>query len=54
MKLKNACSLEGKLQLNLEHNEKQGHHFADKGLSNQIYGFSSSHVWVLELDHKEG
>ena len=36
-----------------QHNEKQGHHFADKGLSSQIYGFSSSHVWVLELDHKE-
>ena len=28
-------------------------HFADKGLSNQSYGFPSSHVWMWELDHKE-
>ena len=25
----------------------------DKGLSSQSYGFSSSHVWMWELDHKE-
>ena len=31
------------------------HHFATKGLYSQIYGFSSSHVWMWELDHnKEG
>ena len=24
----------------------------DKGLSSQSYGFSSSHVWMWELDHK--
>ena len=28
--------------------------FADKGPSSQTYGFSSSHVWMWELDHKEG
>ena len=28
--------------------------FADKGLSSQSYGFSSSHVWMWELNHKEG
>ena len=28
--------------------------FALRGLSSQSYGFSSSHVWMLELDHKEG
>ena len=27
---------------------------ADKGPSSQSYGFSSSHVWMWELDHKEG
>ena len=27
--------------------------FADKGQSNQSYGFSSSHVWMWELDYKE-
>ena len=26
---------------------------ADKGLSSQSYGFSSGHVWMWELDHKE-
>ena len=26
--------------------KKQRHYFADKGLSSQRYGFSSSHVWV--------
>ena len=33
--------------------QKQRHHFADKGLYSQIYGFSSSHVYMLELDYKE-
>ena len=32
----------------------QRHYFANKGPSNQSYGFSSSHVWMWELDHKEG
>ena len=27
--------------------------FADKSPSNQSYGFSSSHVWMWQLDHKE-
>ena len=34
--------------------KKQEYHFADKGLSSQSYGFSSSHVQMGELDHKEG
>ena len=34
--------------------KKQRHHFADKGPYNQSYGFSSSHVGMWELDHKEG
>ena len=30
-----------------QHNKKQRHHSADKGLYSQIYGFSSSHViWM--------
>ena len=29
-------------------------HFADKGPYSQSYGFSSSHVWMWELAHKEG
>ena len=33
--------------------EKQRHYFTNKGLSRQSYGFSSSHVWMWELDCKE-
>ena len=33
--------------------KKQRYYFADKGLSSQSYGFSSNHVWMWELDHKE-
>ena len=29
-----------------QHVKKQRHYFADKDLSNQSYGFSSSHVWM--------
>ena len=36
-----------------QHIKKQRHYFADKALSSQSYGFSSSHVWMSELDHKE-
>ena len=36
-----------------QHIKKQRHYFADKGLSSQGYGFSSSHVWIWELDYKE-
>ena len=34
--------------------KKQRHHFAGQGLQTQRYGFSSSHVWMWELDHKGG
>ena len=33
--------------------KKQKHHFADKGLYSQSYGFSSSYLWKWELDHKK-
>ena len=33
--------------------KKQRHHFADKGPSSQSCSFSSNHVWMWELDHKE-
>ena len=35
-----------------QHIKKQRHYFANKGLSCQSYGFSSSHVWMWELDYK--
>ena len=31
---------------NLDRVLKNRHHFADKGLYSQSYGFSSSHVWM--------
>ena len=37
-----------------QHIKKQSYHFANKSLNSQSYGFSSSHVWMWELDHKEG
>ena len=36
-----------------QHIKKQRHYFANKGPSSQSYGFSSSHVWMWRLDHKE-
>ena len=34
-----------------QHIKKKRNYFADKGLSSQSYGFSSSHVLIWELDH---
>ena len=51
MKLKDICSLEDQPR---QHIEKQRHHFANKRLYRHSYGFSSGHVWMWELDHKEG
>ena len=34
--------------------KKQRHHFTNKDLRSESYGFSSSHVWMWELDCKEG
>ena len=48
MKLKDACYDQPR-----QHIKKQRHYFADKGPHSQSYGFSSSHVWMWELDHKE-
>ena len=57
------CNLEVKRCLLLGRNtminldsiwKKQRHHFAEKGPYSQNYGFSSSHIWMWELDHKEG
>jgi len=43
-----------KAMTNLDSVLNQGHHFADKGLQSQSYGSSGTHVWMRELDHKEG
>ena len=36
-----------------QHVKKQRHYFADKGLISQSHGFSSSDLWMSDLDHKE-
>ena len=36
-----------------QHIKKQRHYFANKRPFSQSYGFSSSHVWMWKLDHKE-
>ena len=33
--------------------KKQRHHFANRGPSSQSYGFSSSHIWMWYLEHRE-
>ena len=50
------CLLLGrKVMTNLDSiSKRQRHHFADKSLYSQSHGFSSSHVQMGELDHKEG
>ena len=53
-KLKDTCTLEEKLWQTRQCIKKRRHYFADKGPSSQSYGFSSSQVWMWELDHKEG
>ena len=35
------------------HIKKQRHYFANKSLSSQGYGFSSSHVWMWKVDRKQ-
>ena len=53
------CSHEIKRRLLLgygqprQHIKKQRHYFVNKGPSSQSYGFSSSHVWMRELDYRE-
>ena len=54
MKLKRACSLEEKLSQTLHSVLKSRDITTNKGSYSQSYGFSSSHVWMSELDHKEG
>ena len=53
MKLKDTYSLKGKLWPPRQHIKKQRYYYANKSSSSQNYGFSSSHVCIWELDHKE-
>ena len=51
--IKRLLLLGKKVMTNLDSIFKQRHYFANKGPSSQGYGFSSSHVWIWELDYKE-
>ena len=55
MKLKDTYSLEGKVMTNLDSILKSRDItlLLNKGSYSQSYGFSSSHVWMFELDYKE-
>ena len=52
MKLKDTPWMESYDQPR-QHIKKQRNYFANKYPSSQGYGFSSSHVWMWELDYKE-
>ena len=53
MKLKDTCSLKKSYDLGRLNIKKQRHYFANKDPSSQSYGFSSTHIWMWELDYKE-
>ena len=53
IKIKRYLFLGRKAMTNLDSMLKKRHYFANKGLSSQGYGFSSSHVWMWELDYTE-
>ena len=50
--IKRHLLLGRKVMTNLDSILKKRHYFADKGSSSQSYGFSSSHVWMWELEYK--
>ena len=52
--IKRHLLLGRKVMTNLNSILKQSHYFINKGPSRQGYGFSSGHVWMLELDCEEG
>ena len=51
--IKRRLLLGRKIMTNLDSILKSRHYFANKALSSQGYGFSSSHIWMWELDYKE-
>ena len=51
--IKRRLLLGRKVMTNLDSILKSRNYFANKGPSNQGYGFSSSHVWMWELDYKK-
>ena len=53
MKLKDACPWKKSYEQPRQHIKRQRHYFTNKGPYSQSYSFSSSHVWMWELDYKE-
>ena len=53
MKLKRFAPWEKSYGQPRQYMKKQRHYFDNKGQSSQSYGFSSSHIWMWELDYKE-
>ena len=53
MKLKTLAPWKKSYIQHRQHIKKWRQYFANKVLSSQSYGFSSSHVWMWELDYKE-
>ena len=53
MKLKDSSPWKKNCDQPWQHIKKQRHYITNKGLPSQSYGFSSSHVWMWELDHKK-
>ena len=53
MKLKMLAPWKKSYDQTRQHFKKWKYYFADKGLSSQSYGFSSSHVWMWNSDHKD-
>ena len=51
--IKRRLLLGRKAMINPDNILKSRHYIANKGPSSQSYGFSSSHVWMQELDYKE-
>ena len=51
--LKTLASWKKSYDQTRQHIKKQRRYFANKGPSGQSYSFSSSHVWMWELDYKE-
>ena len=53
MKIKDPCSWKKSYDQPRQHIKKQRHHFANKSLYSQRYGFFSSQIWMWELNYKE-
>ena len=51
-KKKSICSLEKIYDQPKQHIRKQRHYFANKVLSSRSYGYSSSPIWMWDLEYK--